>query len=100
MNMYRRLSPPDYIIYGLLVVGIVSRFIMNPKPLLLPLLVFGAIFLLYKYPPNRHNKRGRTRVIRGKPSARQQRQDDKARRKSNFRVIYGNKPDSEDDPPR
>jgi hypothetical protein len=98
--MYRRLSTPDYIVYGLLVIGIVASFLHNPGPLLIPLLVFGVIFLLYKFPPSHLRRQGKVHVTNRKPSPGQQRRQDKERRKSSFRVIYGNKPDSEEEPPR
>lgn len=98
--MYRRLSVPDYIIYGLLVVGIISSFLANPGPLLIPLLVFGVIYLLYKFPPGQLKAQGKTRVVRGGTAPRRNRQDDRERRKSHFRVIYGNKHDSDEEPPR
>lgn len=99
MNMYRRISMPDYLIYGLLALGIIRSLVANPGPLLLPVIIFGIIFLLYKFPPDRFRKPGRTYVVKNKSSARK-RQGDRDRRKSNFRVIYGNKPDSDDEPPR
>lgn len=97
MNMYRRFSAQDYIVYGLLAIGILALFVHNPAPFIIPFLVFGTIFLLYKFPPNRwrHNRRNAA----AKREA-QSRFRDRERKKSNFRVIYGNKPDSEDEPPR
>lgn len=100
MNMYRRLSLPDYIIFGLLVVGILARFLMNPAPLLIPLLVLGIIFLLYKFPPNRLQKHGRPVHHRTK-TAERKRYEERERRKAHFRVIPGSKSDSdEEEPPR
>ncbi|RAV01047.1 hypothetical protein DQG13_13470 [Paenibacillus sp. YN15] len=96
--MYRRLSLPDYIIYGLLVVGILYRFLVNPGPFLIPLLVFGVIFLLYKFPPNRLQKHGRPVHQRNKAAGRK-RYDERERRKAHFRVIPGSKPDSDDEEP-
>jgi hypothetical protein len=99
MNMYRRLSPPDYVIYGLLALGIFARLFTRPGPMLIPILVFGIIFLLYKYPPGRFQKNGKTTAYRGKSSQRR-RQDERERRKSSFHVIYGKKNDSDDEPPK
>lgn len=94
--MRRRFSLSGYLIFGLLAIGILSRFITNPAPFIIPLLVFGAIYFLYKFPPNRWSFGSRRTPNRG-PAARH---TDRERRKSNFRVIYGNKPGSEDEPPR
>ncbi|WP_438448788.1 hypothetical protein [Gorillibacterium sp. sgz5001074] len=94
--MRRRFSLSDYIVFGLLAIGILSAFVTHPAPFIIPILVFGTIFLLYKFPPARWRRRGRTTVKRGADT----RHRDRERRKANFRVIYGNKPDSEDDPPR
>lgn len=99
MNMYRRLSLPDYIIYALLVVGILYRFLVNPGPLLIPLLVFGVIFLLYKFPPSRLQKHARPVHNRTK-TAERKKMEERERRKAHFRVIPGSKPDSDEEPPR
>lgn len=99
MNMYRRLTLPDYIIYGLLVVGILYRFLVNPGPLLIPLLVFGVIFLLYKFPPNRLQKQGRPSQPRTR-TAERKKFEERERRKAHFRVIPGSKPDSDEEPPK
>lgn len=98
MNMYRRLSLPDYIVYGLLALGILSRFMHNPAPFVIPILVFGIIFLLYTFPPDRFRKKGSVHV-RNSGAASRKREQERQRRKSNFRVIYGTKPENEDDPP-
>jgi hypothetical protein len=98
MNMYRRLSLPDYIIYGLLVVGILYRFLVNPGPLLIPLLVFGVIFLLYKFPPNRLQKQGKPDPTRTR-TAERKKYEERERRKAHFRVIPGSKPDSDEEQP-
>lgn len=94
--MRRRYSISVYLIFGLLAIGILSRFVANPASLIIPILVFGTIFLLYKFPPGRWGTKRRPEIKRGASS----RMSDRERRKSNFRVIYGNKSSSEDEPPR
>lgn len=94
--MYRRFRAPDYIVYGLLAIGILSTFIRNPAPFIIPLLVFGVIFLLYKFPPNRFRRNTGRKTGRGAEA----RRSDRERRKTTFRVIYGSKPNSDDDPPQ
>lgn len=100
MNMYRRLSVPDYIVYGLLALGLITRFLRNPGPLLVPVAVFGIIFLLYKFPPNQFfkNRSSHNQRRAAKPTARME-QEERERRKRHFKVIYGSKPDNEDEPP-
>lgn len=92
-RVYRRFSAADYIIFGLLALGILARFVQNPGPFLIPFLVFGTIFLLYKFPPNR---------IRSFTLKRQSniRYREKERRKSRFHVIRGNKHPDDEEPPR
>lgn len=94
--MYRRFRASDYIIFGLLAIGILSGVVRNPAPFIIPILVFGTIFLLYKFPPDSWKRRRAPKNPRRGPV----RPTEKERRKANFRVIYGNKSDSEDEPPR
>jgi hypothetical protein len=86
----RRFTPFTYVIFVLIAVGILDRLLAGPSGMIIPLLVFGIIFLLWKYPPNliarkttqtwsqyrrtgsqgagkgaRTTKSGRFRVIRG-----------------------------------
>ena len=92
---YRRFQPADYIVYGLAVIGFLHRFIQNPAPFLIPLLVFGAIFLLYKYPPNVLKRSMRRRT----PPPRYSRSKPPKTVKAKFRVIRGSKDDSSDQSP-
>lgn len=94
---YRRFQPADYIIYGLAVIGFLRRFFDNPGPFLIPLFVFGAIFLLYKYPPNVLKRSLRRRT----PPPRYSGSKAPKTVKAKFRVIRGAKDDSGDQsPPR
>ncbi len=85
--MYRHSRTISYIIFGLIAVGI----LVNIRSMWLPLLIFGIVFYLYKFPPKNFqrgqgsNKRYSSRV---KPN----------KRKSMFRVIKGNKKDDDDTP--
>lgn len=77
-----------YVVLGLLALGIIASIFSNPSRYIIPLLVFGVIFWLYKYPPNRwRNKSNNARFSKTK------------RRNASFRVIRGNK-DSSDEPPK
>ncbi len=90
-----------YIIFGLIIIGLISSFIQNPGPFLIPLIVLGGVFLLYKYPPQQLR-----RVFKPKSGSRQSHasprsssKSSETRRKTTFRVIKGNKRDDEE-PPR
>ncbi|TVY11473.1 hypothetical protein [Paenibacillus cremeus] len=88
--MRNRQSTLAYIIFGLIAIGILANIFANPGAFIIPVLVFGVIFWLYKFPPNRwRNGSGRTqaRYSKGK------------RRNATFRVINGNK-DGSDEPPK
>lgn len=84
-----------YIVFGLLVIGIIARPGLLLGDLFLAFLVFGAIFLLYKYPPStwsRFRSKGfqPTRTTKSKP------------KKHTFKVIDGYKKamDDEEDRPK
>lgn len=86
----RRLA---YAVFILIAVGILYQFALNPSGMIIPLLVFGAVFLLYKYPPSRIRRElGRFTRPRGPETPKRN------VKKAKFRVIRGNKKD--DDPPR
>ena len=60
------------IIYSLLVlftIGVLSRFSSNPMQLLLPLLIIGGVFFLYKYPIH-SLKKSKLRVKSRRPKLR------------------------------
>ncbi|WP_054949498.1 hypothetical protein [Numidum massiliense] len=40
-----------YAVFVFLAIGMISMLITNPARLVLPLIIFGAIFYLYKFPP-------------------------------------------------
>jgi hypothetical protein len=48
----RRFTPFSYVILVLIAIGILDRLLAGPSGMIIPLLVFGVIFLLWKYPPN------------------------------------------------
>lgn len=92
---YRRFAASDYIVFGLLALGILAKAIRSPGPFVIPILVFGTIFLLYKYPPNRWRRRKAAK----RHEAERARQRERERRKAAFRVIPGSKPTPDDEPP-
>ncbi|MBM7564354.1 hypothetical protein GT003_07950 [Paenibacillus sacheonensis] len=92
------MSLPTIIILVLVVIGLVSQTISNPYQLLIPVGVFGVIYLLYKFPPGAA-ARSRTRQPRYKASnTRKDSQPSnrgKTRKNSPFRVIEGGKDDDD-----
>ncbi|MBP1989064.1 hypothetical protein [Paenibacillus eucommiae] len=84
--MRRRFTTSGYIILGLLAIGL----IMSLRMLIVPICVFGIIFLLYKFPPS---KWGMNRSTSGKPGR-------KKSKNATFRVIQGNKGNDSEDRPK
>lgn len=76
-----RLPISAYVVIALAVIGYMSRLIMHPEELLVPTIIFGAVFLLYKFPP--HSFRRKTK-----------------KKQSPFRVIQGNKRNTDEGTPK
>jgi hypothetical protein len=91
----RRFSIPMQIILGLMVIGLFASIIRNLSSFLIPLIVFAAIFILYKYPPNRLIRKGSS-----KTTFTYQNKTREKKKPSPFRVIQGNKDSSDDDTPK
>jgi len=85
-----------YVIIGLLAIGVISMIVRNPGAAVIPVLVFGVVFLLYKFPPDRW--RGLLRGAGDRFSGNSARRSPNVK-KAKFRVIPGSKPDR-DDPPK
>ena len=91
--MPRKMSPLLIVILALVAIGLIVQTISSPIQLLIPIVVFGAIFLLYKFPP------GRYRASRARPKPSGARRDPhsgsktKTRKNMPFRVIEGGKDD-------
>jgi c-di-AMP phosphodiesterase-like protein len=91
----RRFSIPMQIILGLIVIGLFASIVNNLSSYLIPLLVFAAIFILYKYPPNRLIRKGSSKTtISYRNKSREK------KKPSPFRVIQGNKDLSDEDTPK
>ena len=82
-----RFSIATYIILGLALIGLVSK----ATEFVIPIVVFGVIFLLFKFPPNKWGK--------SKITPKFGRTKEKRTRNATFRVINGNKGNS-DEPPK
>lgn len=96
--MRRRFSPFAYVVFGLIALGILSRFVANPSGMIIPLAVFGLVFWLWKFPPQRWKRNpggGWTN-----PGAKPREKPNKVR-KARFRVIPGSKkPNDPEEPPK
>jgi hypothetical protein len=92
--MNRRIPPLGIVIAVLLVIGILASMRSFMSELLLAVIVFGGVFLLWKYPPARW-RRPRAR----RPTSTFSRPKQKDRRKRvPFKVIQGSKRDDDDEP--
>lgn len=88
-----------YVIFGLIAVGILSRLFHSPQGFIIPIAVFGIVFLLYKFPPKRY-RRGSSSVRSQRNPADKSKPRTKGKRNNPFRVIEGHKgKDDDTDPP-
>lgn len=96
VKMPRRWNASSIIVIALMAIGFVYMLLINPGSLLIPIIIFGGIFLLYKYPPSSWggNKNPRPYV---KQNRTQPQQRPKSRR-APFRVIEGGKDDDDELP--
>ncbi|MBW7453819.1 hypothetical protein ACFOLF_05950 [Paenibacillus sepulcri] len=89
--MSRKMSPMLIIILALVVIGLVSQSFTSPIQLIIPIAVFGVIFLLYKFPPGgARTAKPRSRTI---PRRDQQQGKPRTKKAMPFRVIEGGKDD-------
>ncbi|GAA3405507.1 hypothetical protein ACFFNY_29295 [Paenibacillus hodogayensis] len=92
--MKRRFHPFFIVILVLMAIGIMTNMMTRPFELIVAIVIFGGVFLLWKYPPARWSKSNRR-----KPTPSSSAKRSKERRKDvPFRVIQGNKRD-DDGPP-
>lgn len=102
--MRRRYPTAVYIVLTLIAIGILYNLVKSPGSFLLPVIIFGAIFLLYKFPPARLRRlfTSSSSYSRPKPKQRTGRSGPAQKKRARFRVIEGNKNNSgdEDEPPR
>ncbi|HZG85103.1 hypothetical protein [Paenibacillus sp.] len=84
-----------YVILGLIAVGILSSLFRNPGGMLIPIIVLGGVFLLYKFPPHRW----KSFSFRAKPRYAPPSPKEKGRKtqRAKFRVIQGSKRDDDND---
>ncbi|MFD2611859.1 hypothetical protein [Paenibacillus gansuensis] len=97
--MYGRQRIVFYIIMALMLIGLLS----NLRAFIIPVIVFGVVFLLYKFPPT--SLRGKFRSFKAPGGNRNSRgpidlnHTKPKRKKYPFTVIQGNKKDDDDDTP-
>jgi hypothetical protein len=87
--MRGKFQPWYYVLFAFILVGIVFQLFNQPEQMIIPVVIFGAVFLFYKFPPSR--SRNKTRSA----SSSQERMQTKQRNRKPipFRVIEGGKED-------
>lgn len=93
--MRKRNQVITYIVAGFFSIGLLVKFLEQPLKMIVPLVIFGVVFYLYKFPPS--FARGGRRPAHHQPERPSAKRNV---RKAKFRVIRGNKDNGEDDPPR
>ena len=97
--MRGRITPLMAILLTLMAIGAVTMVLESPGYFIIPAVVFGIVFLLYKFPPDRFRKRN---YRAPRPPARDRRKTGAgtaSRRKTvPFRVIDGGRDDDGDRP--
>ncbi|GMK46348.1 hypothetical protein PghCCS26_34770 [Paenibacillus glycanilyticus] len=94
--MPRRWNASSIIVLTLLAIGILYGIGQHLTSFLIPIIVLGGIFLLYKYPPNTWGTH--VRVRQQQPHVKQTRTTPRQKPKSRrapFRVIDGGKDDDD-----
>ncbi|CAM3118982.1 hypothetical protein PALU110988_02555 [Paenibacillus lupini] len=93
--MPRKWNASSIIVLALLAIGILYGIGQHLTSFLIPIIVLGGIFLLYKYPPNTWGSNVR---VRQQPFVKQSRTTPRQKPKSRrtpFRVIDGGKDDDD-----
>ncbi|MEB3101463.1 hypothetical protein [Ferviditalea candida] len=83
-----------YIVAILFAIGFITSVAYNFRQWLIPLVVFGIVFVLYKFPPKRYGRNRSYQRTGYRPGTKK---DSQAKRnKARFRVIEGNKNSGDD----
>lgn len=101
MRRFGRQSIMTYVIVGLMIIGLLYSIGSNFSKWIIPVAVFGLIFLLYRYPPSSWRylaQRFRSGGFGGF-GGRGDKTFGKKTKKAKFTVIRGSKPD-DDEPPK
>lgn len=98
-KMPRRWNGFTIAIMALTCIGLVYVFILDPIGFIIPILVLGGIFLLYKYPPSflrgACSNTSRTQVKQSRSTVAKSRAKKPRSKTSPFRVIEGGKDDDD-----
>ena len=105
MNMFKRngrmgkWNAGAVIVFALFVIGLVVGLMMNPLQILLPIIILGGIFLLYKYPPSFlggiRDSRKRSYATQTRAAAPKSKSSRPRSKNVPFRVIEGGKDDED-----
>jgi hypothetical protein len=98
--MNKRLSYAAIVIIVLCAVGLVRQLLINPLVLLIPAAVFGIVFFLYKFPPERWLGRFSRKSDAYKYRAALAKQKRRKKQRAAFRVIPGKKGDPPEERPK
>jgi uncharacterized protein YpmB len=88
-----------YVFVGLAAIGILNAITVNPMGVILPVVVIGAIFLLYKYPPSRWRsmrQSSRTQMYKTSDGRNADKKRSTTTKRAKFRVIRGTKREDDD----
>ncbi|OBZ08121.1 MULTISPECIES: hypothetical protein [Bacillales] len=84
---------------ALLAIGLVYSVLQSPAAFIIPIVVLGGIFLLYKYPPSflrgNSTQQGRTQVKQSRATAAKMKANKPRSKTVPFRVIEGGKDDDD-----
>ncbi|PYI55073.1 hypothetical protein DLM86_11090 [Paenibacillus flagellatus] len=87
------MHPLFIVLLALMAIGIIMSLMSNPFELVVAIVIFGGVFVLWKYPPARWRK-----APSRKPSSASRTKPREKRKNVPFRVIQGNKRDDDDNP--
>ncbi|CAM3963121.1 hypothetical protein L1N85_03475 [Paenibacillus alkaliterrae] len=86
-------------LFALLVIGLVYSVFMSPGAFIIPIVVLGGIFLMYKYPPSflrgAGSQQSRTYVKQRRATAAKAKMTKPRSKTVPFRVIEGGKEDDD-----
>ncbi|WP_199620145.1 hypothetical protein [Paenibacillus alkalitolerans] len=97
MRRYGGRNVATYVIIALMVVGLLSSIARNASQWIIPVVIFGLVFLLYRFPPSTWRYLAGRYRINGLFGSSSQANGRKSKR-AKFRVIRGNKQDDDETP--
>lgn len=94
-NRPKKWSVPAIIIMSLLGIGVIYGVLTDMRSFLIPIIVFGLIYVLYKFPPDRWRSRSGSASPQVRPGNRSQPAKRPKSQRTPFRVIEGGKEDDD-----